>query len=109
MRVACARRNEAQACSPLPLGSSSATRRARGPATSDFTVLADATIDLSGVLAVASILNCFGRTIMSTELQADVARPGRYLEPRPGVSEGRLRGSLPRRTFKGEFQEIGFR
>src|SRR5437867_3970283 len=35
MRVACARRNESQACSPLPLGSSRATSRWRRPATPD--------------------------------------------------------------------------
>src|SRR5712691_6155924 len=72
MRVACARRNESQASSPLPLGSSWATSRSRRPATSDFEGTCIRNQPISKVLAVASISKRFGRTTMTTELQADL-------------------------------------
>src|SRR5439155_25983087 len=107
MRVACARRNESQVSSPLPLGSSSATSRARRPATSDFTGTCIRNNQFGTVLAVASISRCFGRTVMSTELQADVVAPAGTWNLDPVHSRVDFEVAYLAGTFKGEFHEVG--
>src|SRR5438874_9176354 len=100
MRVACARRNESQASSPPPLGNSSATSRARRPATPAFEGTCIRNNQVARVLAIASIpvtaWDDEGSSKADEHADFD-RRPGRYLEPRPGSFAGRLRGFLPGR------------
>src|SRR5438094_9359249 len=59
------------------------------------------------VLAVASISQCFGRTVMSMELQADVVAPAGTWSLDPVHSRVDFEVRYLAGTFKGEFHEIG--
>src|SRR6266576_5566625 len=104
MRVACARRNESHASSPLPLGSSRATSRWN----SEGTCIRNN--QYSRVLAVASISRRFGRAKgaakpMSTPILT-VAPTGTWnLDPVHSRVDFEVRYLAG--TFKGEFREIG--
>jgi polyisoprenoid-binding protein YceI len=107
MSVACARRNESQASSVLPLGSSRATSRWRRPATSDFEGTCIRNHQSVESLQLQVYPNASERSSKADE-HADFDRcPGRYVEPRPRSFAGRLPGSLPPRDVQGEFHEIG--
>ncbi|TML66339.1 MAG: YceI family protein, partial [Actinobacteria bacterium] len=110
MSVACARRNESQASSPLALGNSRATSRARRPATSVFEVTCIRNNQFGRVLAVASISRRSVRTKgaakpMSTPILT-VAPAGAWnldlVHSRVDFEVSYLAG-----RFKGEFHEIG--
>src|SRR5437588_5385549 len=110
MSVACARRNESQASSPLARGNSRATSRARRPATSDFEGTCIRNDQFGKVLAVASISRRFGRTKgaakpMSTPILT-VAPAGTW-NVDPVHSRVDFEVSYLAGTFKGEFHEIG--
>src|SRR5207244_1316130 len=108
MRVACARRNESQTSSPLPLGSSRATSRARSPATSDFkdTCIRNHLMVRCLQLQVYSDAT-EGRKeqpTMSTPILT-VAPPGTWnLDPVHSRVDFEVRYLAG--TFKGEFHEI---
>src|SRR5438105_15530468 len=110
MSVACARRNESQASSPLALGNSRATSRARRPATSVFEVTCIRNNQFGRVLAVASISRRFVRMKgaakpMSTPILT-VAPAGAWnLDPVHSRVDFEVRYLAG--TFKGEFHEIG--
>src|SRR5215210_1156768 len=97
MSVAYARRNEAQASNPFPLGSSSATRRPRRPATSD--------VECACIRKYIQTLSKGAAKLMSTPILT-VAPAGTWnLDPvhsRVDFEVSYLAG-----TFKGEFHEIG--
>src|SRR5205823_8289852 len=99
MRVACARRNESQAASLLPLGSSSATSRLRRPAVSDLEGTCIRNNSSVGCLHSQVYLAVSKeRKEQQADEYADFDRcAGRYLEPRSHTFARRLRGSLPRR------------
>src|SRR5207249_1761493 len=104
MRVACARRNESQAASPLRLGRSRATSRARRPATSDSEVTCIRNQPIGRVLATASISTKGRRKMSATTLT--VAPAGTWnLDPVHSRVDFEVRYLAG--TFKGEFHEIG--
>src|SRR3989440_1224108 len=110
MSVACARRNESQASSVLPLGSSLATSRWRRPATSDFEGTCIRNNQSVECLQLQVYPDAFGRTKgaakpMSTPILT-VAPPGTWnldaVHSSVDFEVSYLAG-----TFKGEFHEIG--
>src|SRR6266516_138227 len=109
MSVACALRNESQASSPLALGNSRATSRARRPATSDC----DGTCIRNNQSVECLRLQVYPNTPEGRKEQQPmtttiltVAAPGTWsLDPvhsRVDFEVSYLAG-----TFKGEFHEIG--
>src|SRR4051794_34517384 len=67
MRVACARRNESQASSPLALASSRATSRSRRPATLDFDCTCTCNIQSVECLHSQVYAEALRRTVTTTE------------------------------------------
>src|SRR2546425_9823759 len=109
MRVACARRNESQASSLLPLGSSSATSRVRRPAMSDFegTCIRNNLSVRCLHLQVYPAVSEGERSTkpMSTPILT-VAPAGTWnLDPIHSRVDFEVRYLAG--TFKGEFQEVG--
>src|SRR5437764_7884862 len=110
MRVACARRNDSQASSPLALGSSRATSRLIRPGTSDFEGTCIYNNPSGRVLAGASISNRFRKTKgaakpMSTPILT--VAPAGIWNLDPVHSRVDFEVSYLAGTFKGEFHEIG--
>src|SRR5438105_4577107 len=107
MSVACARRNESQASSPLALGSSRARSRARSPATSDFEGTCIRNNQSVEYLQLQVYPNASERSKkpMSTPILT-VAPAGTWsldsVHSRVDFEVRYLAG-----TFKGEFHEIG--